>query len=82
MVLPRFFVDQVAIAEPGGGTVTIYRAYTLNGVDHIENAVWIEADSDTEVLAKAREMIQLKCEIWERDRLVGRLDHGPILPIL
>lgn len=62
--------------------MTIYRAYTLNGVNHSENAVWIEADSDTEVLAKAREMMPLQCEVWERDRLVGRLNGDPRLPTL
>lgn len=74
-----FFVDQSLFVEPGGGAVTIYRAYTLNGVDHIENAVWIEAGDDREVIAKAREMTQLKCEIWERGRFVAKFDADGLL---
>ena len=82
MVSWVFFGDQITVPEPGGGAVTIYRAYTLNGVDHIENAVWIEAENDPDALAKARELTSLKCEIWERDRLVARLGSDAILPPL
>ena len=57
----------------------MYRAYTLNGVDHIENAVWIEADDDREAIAKAREMTQLSYEIRERARLVARVDASGLL---
>lgn len=79
MDYPLFFGDHGSFEEPGGGAVTIYRAYTLNGVDRIENAVWIEAGDDREVIAKAREMTQLKCEIWERGRFVARFDADRLL---
>lgn len=52
----------------------MYRAYTLNTVNHIENAVWIDAGSDKEALAKVQEMNPVRCEVWDRARLVGRIE--------
>jgi hypothetical protein len=52
-----------------------YRLYCLDGAGRISLAEWIEADSDEDALAKARSMGHgaLKCELWQRNRLVARL---------
>jgi len=64
--------------------MTAYRLYCLDGAGHISLADWIEAASDAEALAEARQLKKdaLQCEVWQGDRLVGSLDkhairHGP-----
>ena len=53
-----------------------YRLYCLDADGRISLADWIEADTDEEAIEKARTTAQgaLKCEIWERKRLVKTLD--------
>jgi hypothetical protein len=49
-----------------------YRMYCLDGVGKIGSGEWIEAGSDEEALAQVRaKKLSVKCEIWERNRLVG-----------
>jgi hypothetical protein len=52
-----------------------YRLYCLDGAGRISLAEWIEADGDEQAIAKARSIQHgaLKCEVWQRDRLVARL---------
>lgn len=54
-----------------------YRVYRLDGAGKISSAIWVEAASDEEVRAKALERVpDGTCEIWERNRLVARIDKG------
>jgi hypothetical protein len=41
-----------------------YRLYSLDGMGRIDLAEWIEA----------AEQHALKCEVWDRNRLVAQLD--------
>ena len=51
-----------------------YRVYRVNGSGGIENAEWLEADDDEQAIQLAVELSGgLKCEVWERDRLVASL---------
>jgi len=52
-----------------------YRLYCLNGVGKFTKAHDIAAKNDDEALALARQMkLPVKCELWERDRMVATLD--------
>jgi hypothetical protein len=53
-----------------------YRLYCLDGAGKIGFADWIEAADDEEAIAKARELKKnvVKCEVWQRHRLVATLD--------
>ena len=56
-----------------------YRVYCLNGVGQIGLADWIEAETDEEAIAKARELRPdaHRCEVWLKQRLVATLnDRG------
>jgi len=50
-----------------------YRVYCLDGVNRITHAEWIEANSDEAAVADARRLVRgsVKCEIWQKERLVG-----------
>ena len=49
-----------------------YRLYCIDGSGKIIHAEWIDAGSEQEALMLARtRKIGLKCELWDRDRLVG-----------
>ncbi len=52
-----------------------YRLYCLDGSNRIHFAEWIQAVSDEEAVARAHELRpdSLKCELWEKERLVARL---------
>ena len=56
-----------------------YRLYCVDGVGKFVTAGYIDADTDKEALAKAREWDGggLHCEIWDRQRYVGRVAIGP-----
>ena len=56
--------------------MTSYRVYCLDGVGSISLADWIEAEDDVRAVRHAREMKNgaLRCEIWQGQRLVARLD--------
>ena len=64
-----------ATHRAGGGAMADYRVYCLDGAGNIALADWIEADTDDEALAKARELRPnaQKCEIWRKDRLIAKL---------
>ena len=56
--------------------MTDYRVYCLDAKGHIGLADWIEAATDEDAVAQARRMKRdaLKCEVWQRSRLVAVLD--------
>ncbi len=53
-----------------------YRLYCLDGLGGIDFAEVIQASTDEEAIAKARELKRavLKCEVWQGQRLVAALD--------
>ena len=56
-------------------TQKIYRIYCYDSVRNVVSSDQIEADSDEEAIAKAEAAgFGDKCEIWEGDRLVAKLE--------
>ena len=55
-----------------------YRLYCLDPAGHIALADWLEADTDEEAVARAREMRPAahKCEIWQKNRLIAKLNSS------
>jgi hypothetical protein len=54
-----------------------YRLYRLDGAGSIASADWIDAADDEEAARIAREQVPHGlAEIWERNRLVARLEPG------
>jgi len=52
-----------------------YRVYSVDGAGKIVSADWLEADDDANALVGARSRFNgLVLEVWERHRLVGRVD--------
>lgn len=53
-----------------------YRLYCLDGAGRISLADWIDAETDDEAVAIARRIEHgaLKCEIWQGNRLIAKLD--------
>jgi CRISPR/Cas system type I-B associated protein Csh2 (Cas7 group RAMP superfamily) len=61
--------------KTGCEQVANYRVYCLDGTDRVASAEWIEADDDDAAMAQVKERWSgFKCELWSRDRLVGRID--------
>jgi hypothetical protein len=55
--------------------VANYRIYCLDGANKVASAEWIEAEDDDDAIALVRERHDgYKCEVWDRKRLVTRLD--------
>jgi hypothetical protein len=56
--------------------MTDYRIYCLDATGHIGLADWIEAATDEDAVAQARRTKRnaLKCEVWQRSRLVAVLN--------
>ena len=53
-----------------------YRLYCLDGVGKVTSADWIEASDDDTAIEAAKGMMDgHPCELWERSRLVIRLDR-------
>lgn len=53
-----------------------YRLYRLDGVRLVSSGEWIEADDDQAAIEAAKEKFDgERCEIWQRSRLVARLDR-------
>jgi hypothetical protein len=51
-----------------------YRVYCYDGAGKLWVADWVEALDDEAALAAARAMkVAVKCEVWQRDRLVGTI---------
>lgn len=61
-------------AANGWECMPAYRLYCLDGVGKIINAHWIAADDDDQAIKLADDKVRtgLKCELWERDRLIKR----------
>jgi hypothetical protein len=58
--------------------VVNYRLYRLDGAGKISNAEWIEAPDDEQASREAHERADGGlCELWDRDRLVLRLERSP-----
>lgn len=54
--------------------MTEYRLYCLDGANRITRAEAIGAANDDEAIEIARSMkLPIKCELWQRDRLVARI---------
>jgi hypothetical protein len=52
-----------------------YRVYCYDGAGKVWVADWIEAATDEDALAEARTMhVGVKCEVWQRDRLIGTIE--------
>jgi hypothetical protein len=52
-----------------------YRIYCLDGLDKVASAEWIDAADDATAVAMVRERWDgHKCEVWDRQRLVGTVD--------
>jgi hypothetical protein len=52
-----------------------YRVYCYDGVGKLWVADWIEAATDADALAEARTLnAAVRCEVWQRDRLVGSIE--------
>lgn len=60
-----------------GDRMASYRLYCLDGAGRISLADWFDAPSDDEALKQARILKQgaVRCEVWQGNRLVGRLDQ-------
>jgi hypothetical protein len=52
-----------------------YRLYRVDGAGKILAAEWLEAPDDEAAIAAAREACGGDmCELWQRERLVARID--------
>ena len=52
-----------------------YRIYCLDGAGKVWAAEWIEARSDAAALEAARRFTDaVHCEVWDGQRLVGRVE--------
>ena len=55
-----------------------YRVYCLDGMNKVASAGWIEAADDDAALERVKqEHDGYKCEVWDGQRLVARLDLRP-----
>jgi hypothetical protein len=58
--------------------VVDYRLYVLDGAGRIATADWVDATGDEEAIMIARNQRQgAKFELWQKDRLVCRIDRTP-----
>jgi len=53
-----------------------YRFYCVDGAGHIGLADWIQAETDDDALKQARELRAdaQRCEVWLKDRLIGKIN--------
>ena len=52
-----------------------YRVYCLDGLNKVAAAEWLEADDDEGAIEQVKDRHDgYKCELWDGDRLVARLD--------
>jgi hypothetical protein len=57
--------------------VPSYRLYRLDGAGKISSAEWLEATDDEDAASKARmRSLDGTCEVWERNRLIARIEPG------
>ena len=53
-----------------------YRLYCLDGAGKVVSAEWVDADDDAAAIEAAKDMMDgHPCELWERSRLVIRLER-------
>lgn len=58
--------------------MSAYRVYCLDGASRFLSAEWIDADNDDHALALAAQLAHgMTREVWDRDRLVGRIEMDP-----
>ena len=58
-----------------GGSVQHYRLYWLDGAGKISTAEWLEANDDACAAQQVHDRAERQvCEIWERNRLVTRVE--------
>ena len=51
-----------------------YRLYCLGGDSRIAQGEWIDADNDAAAIELVRaKRLRLKCEIWDKNRLVAEI---------
>lgn len=61
--------------------MSAYRVYCLDGAGKVWAAEWIEAADDAAALESARGFSKaVKCEVWQGQRLVGRVDPDRSVP--
>lgn len=64
-----------SIFHGGRTALPSYRHYRLDGAGSISSADWLEAADDAEAVRKVRAIkLACVCEIWDRNRLVARID--------
>jgi hypothetical protein len=58
-----------------------YRLYCLDARGHISMAEWIEATDDQDAIRQAQTLKRdaQKCEVWDGNRLVARLDSQDLV---
>ena len=56
--------------------MTDYRLYCLDGDGRIDFAQWLRAANDDEALSEAQRLRPgaVRCEVWQRNRLVAALN--------
>lgn len=55
-----------------------YRLYCFDGANKISGVHEIEAESDALALEEGKSIKRgLRCELWQRERLVARIDRDP-----
>ena len=55
--------------------MTDYRLYLLDKAGKIQSAEWISAAGDPEAVEQARALMKpVTCELWDRNRFVGRVE--------
>jgi hypothetical protein len=59
----------------GTGVLPSYRHYRLDGAGNISKAEWVEAADDEEAVRQVRgRKLPVASEIWDRNRLVARIE--------
>jgi hypothetical protein len=58
-----------------------YRLYCLDARGQISLAEWIDAENDQDAIRQAQVLKQhaRKCEVWQGNRLVARLDSQDLV---
>ena len=71
---PMPFWSHSRALSPERGIMPMYRAYFIDKDDRVESFKPVEADSDEEALAVAKQLVNgHDVEVWLLDRMVARL---------
>src|SRR5665213_4315160 len=66
-----------ALSLGGESAMPIYRAYLIDRDNRVSSYRPVEADTDTDALAAARQFVDgSDVEVWHLDRMIGRLERG------